>query len=82
MGSITRRTFCERWYAIADSQYYRRFALDKYYIHSNCCNAHWEIVVNENNVPELQCEKCGKPTESGVLICFTENIEEVRKSQE
>jgi len=54
--------------------------MNKYYIHSNCCNAHWELVVNEYDNPELQCEKCGKANESGILLQFTENIIEGKEN--
>jgi hypothetical protein len=30
------------------------------YFHSRCCNAHWELVVTDDGLPELRCEKCGK----------------------
>ena len=29
------------------------------FIHSSCCNAHWELVCRET-IYSLECEKCGK----------------------
>lgn len=34
----------------------------KMFVHSPCCNAHWELVVNaETGELGLQCEECNKP---------------------
>jgi len=37
------------------------------FIHSRCCEAHWELVVVGNKY-ELQCEKCGKPIGNSIKI--------------
>jgi hypothetical protein len=29
------------------------------YIHSWCCNAHWELVINGDNSLAVVCEECG-----------------------
>lgn len=30
------------------------------FVHSACCNAHWELVLNEDGSGDLVCEKCQK----------------------
>lgn len=35
---------------------------EEFYIHSRCCNAHWELVLLPDEKLELRCEKCGKAT--------------------
>lgn len=37
------------------------------FIHSKCCNDHWELVVREG-IWQLECVKCGKPVGSGVSV--------------
>jgi hypothetical protein len=38
-----------------------------FYVHSQCCNAHWELVYdNHSGIYRLQCEVCGKP--AGVKV--------------
>ena len=32
---------------------------DKMFMHSKCCNAHWELVWNGGMDYDLQCEECG-----------------------
>jgi len=32
-----------------------------FYMHSMCCDAHWELVWTEQNGYDLQCELCGRP---------------------
>lgn len=34
--------------------------MEKLYIHSKCCNAHWELVIKEDGSCDLECEVCGK----------------------
>lgn len=36
------------------------------YIHSRCCQSHWELIITEESKFELVCEKCGSP--SGIEI--------------
>jgi hypothetical protein len=39
---------------------------ETFYIHSRCCNSHWELVVSDG-VYKLQCEKCGKDSGVGII---------------
>lgn len=40
---------------------------DSMYVHSRCCNAHWELVFDNNTKEyQLQCETCGEP--AGVKV--------------
>jgi hypothetical protein len=40
------------------------------YIHSRCCNAHWELIYDtETGKYSLVCEKCSKPI--GTVITVT-----------
>ncbi len=32
------------------------------YFHSQCCKAHWELVLMSDKTMELRCERCGEPT--------------------
>jgi PHP family Zn ribbon phosphoesterase len=41
---------------------------DVFYIHSRCCNCHWELVRLPDGTFELRCERCGKNAGSGVLV--------------
>jgi len=35
---------------------------DVLYIHSRCCNAHWEVIYcKKTGKYRMLCEKCGKP---------------------
>ena len=38
----------------------------KFYIHSKCCMAHWELVYTQRHEYRLLCEECGK--DSGCAI--------------
>jgi hypothetical protein len=42
--------------------------LPKFFIHSACCMAHWELMSYEDGTADLLCEKCGKPAGSMVRI--------------
>jgi NAD-dependent SIR2 family protein deacetylase len=37
------------------------------YIHSKCCNVHWELCYKDG-IFDLRCEKCGKPIRSGIVV--------------
>jgi hypothetical protein len=37
------------------------------FVHSACCNAHWEIVLIEDGTGAIQCEKCGKPVSQELI---------------
>jgi hypothetical protein len=37
------------------------------FVHSACCNAHWELVI-QNNQYSLRCEACGMPMNSLLVI--------------
>jgi len=32
-----------------------------FYLHTRCCNAHWELVLRPDGSAMLECEACGKP---------------------
>jgi len=36
---------------------------EKMFIHSRCCNAHWELTY-QNGTYQLECENCGEPAGS------------------
>lgn len=39
------------------------------YIHSKCCDAHWELIYNITiKKYELVCEKCGKSSGNSIKI--------------
>jgi hypothetical protein len=42
---------------------------DLLYIHSKCCEGHWEICLRKDGHFELRCEVCGTPT--GLTIMET-----------
>ena len=59
---------------------------DNFYIHSRCCNAHWELMYSlSTNEYFLLCENCGKPSGISVMgpdltgcsceICGEEDID-------
>jgi hypothetical protein len=37
------------------------------FVHSACCNAHWEIILIEGGTGVIQCEKCGTPVSENVI---------------
>ena len=37
------------------------------FVHSACCNAHWEIVLIEDGTGAIQCEKCGTPVGQNLI---------------
>ncbi len=40
-----------------------------FFIHSQCCDAHWELIYDAaSGLYALQCEKCAKPAGSGITI--------------
>jgi hypothetical protein len=40
-----------------------------YFIHSRCCNAHWELLVgSDTGKARLVCEKCGKEAGESVKV--------------
>ncbi|RLD11847.1 MAG: hypothetical protein DRI44_02665 [Chlamydiae bacterium] len=40
---------------------------ERYYIHSKCCGAHWEMVWDtKRKIVYFECEKCGR--DSGIVI--------------
>lgn len=41
--------------------------MEEFYIHSKCCNSHWELVVRGDNF-SLQCENCGKDIGPSVQV--------------
>ena len=40
---------------------------EQFFVHSKCCMAHWELVVEDGKY-SLQCENCGKPIGPSVKI--------------
>jgi len=40
---------------------------DVHYIHTRCCNAHWELAVHEKKLG-LYCEKCYKPAGPDLMV--------------
>ena len=46
-------------------------ASDLFSVHSQCCNAHWKLVC-DNDEYDLRCEKCGLPIGGYVRITVGE----------
>jgi formate dehydrogenase maturation protein FdhE len=44
------------------------------FIHSACCNSHWECVLLKDGTGRLQCVECGMSL-SPTLVRITHNIE-------
>ena len=41
---------------------------DAMFIHSKCCNAHWELTIKKDGTAVLLCEHCGKPAGKQVTV--------------
>ena len=44
------------------------------FIHSKCCNAHWELVLIKNGNYELICEKCGTSAGTHIMVFINPDV--------
>lgn len=50
------------------------------YVHSRCCNKHWELVLR-NGKASLECEECGRPAGSQLTVSITNVPQECEECQ-
>ena len=58
-----------------------------FFVHSRCCNAHWELVILPDGSAGLLCENCGRDIGPDVMVIVHSEpgeceCEECRKERE
>lgn len=59
--------------------------VEKTFLHSRCCESHWELVTNENGEYDLECASCGESIGSNIHVIGPElencECEECKKNR-